>query len=662
MAGPIVISVLGDTRDLVRGLGDAEGKLGKFGKVAGGLGKIAGAGLAAAGAAAVGFGVAAVKSASDAQQSLGATSTVFGKYADQVTARSNDAAQAYGLSANEYRESANLIGALFKNQGVSLDQLGGKTDKMIGTASDLAATFGGTTSDAVGALSAAFKGEFDSLEKYGISLKASTISAELAARGQENLTGKALDAAKQQATTRLIMQQAGDAAGAFGREANTLAGQQQRLGASWENLKAKAGGVLLPVLTSLAMTANNTLLPALEAAGPPIMALGAALGDRLGPVVRQIGGVFSSVLLPVFKTWSATMTGQVIPAVAGVGRYLVGTFAPIVRTIVGIFVGRVLPTLAAFARFIYGQVVPAVVRIARQVAGNLRPILDQVAATIRGRIIPVLKMAAARFEEWRPTIQRVISVTVKIIGTVLKFASAILGKVLPVVIRFAGFLIGNLFKAVFKVIGVVVKIIGKVIDFGGALVDGGRKVGEFAGKIGKAVGDALEWFNGLPGKALRAVGDLGGVLLDAGRNLIQGLIDGIDDKISAVTSRLDWLTSKLPDWKGPASRDKRVLTPAGRLLIEGLIAGIDERVPDLRRSLEGVTREVASTRLPGLDLAASSRAAATPRRLRGAAGIAGGVTYNIRLEVPVGASSASIGRELVRHIDAYEAVGGRRRA
>lgn len=48
----------------------------------------------------------------------------------------------------------------------------------------------------------------------------------------------------------------------------------------------------------------------------------------------------------------------------------------------------------------------------------------------------------------------------------------------------------------------------------------------------KAAEDAIAWvlrqINDLPGKARRGLGDLGGVLWDAGRNLVQGLIDGIE--------------------------------------------------------------------------------------------------------------------------------------
>lgn len=291
---------------------DASGK--KMGSRFGGAMK---AGLLSGGVAVGAFVKSSIGSASDAQQSLGATETVFGEFAKSVTANSKGAAQAFGLSANEYRESANLIGSLFKNQGVATDELAGKTDKMVGLGADLAATFGGTTSDAVGALGAAFKGEFDSLERYGVSLKESTVSALLAKRGQDDLTGSQLAAAKQAAVSSLIMQQSKDSLGAFGRESNTLAGQQQRLGAQFENIKATVGTGLLPVLTQFAGFVNSSLLPGLSSAGRFVNNNRTAFGALAGAltavvVVTKVHAGVMKAHAAITATWTALTKGAAV--------------------------------------------------------------------------------------------------------------------------------------------------------------------------------------------------------------------------------------------------------------------------------------------------------------------------------------------------------------
>lgn len=205
--------------------------------------------VAAAGLAKL--GVDAIKNASDAEQSIGATQQVFGKYSAQVIKDSQNAAEQFGLSANQFRESSNLIGSLFKNQGVSSDKLAAKTKTMISLGADLSAVFGGSASDAVEALGSAFKGEFDPLEKYGITLSANAIAAQVAADGHNKLTGAALKAAQSQATSELITKQSSAALGQFSAQSSTTAEQTQILKAKYTDLSAELGAKLLPIVNKV---------------------------------------------------------------------------------------------------------------------------------------------------------------------------------------------------------------------------------------------------------------------------------------------------------------------------------------------------------------------------------------------------------------------------
>ncbi|HWJ07760.1 MAG TPA: hypothetical protein VNS46_00195, partial [Nocardioides sp.] len=252
----------GDAGRAGDGAGKAFGQRFKAGVTTLGVGLVAGVTL---------FAKAAVDAASDSQQSIGATEAIYGKFANRVIDRSNKAAAAVGLSANAYRESANLLGALFKNQGVELKRLSDTTDEHLKLASDLSAMYGGTVPDAVEALTAAYKGEFNQLEKYGVTLKQDTINTtanEVAKRkfGKElkNLGPAQESVSKQLATQQLLFKQTKDATGSFGREANTLAGQQQRLGAELGNVRAEVGGALLPILSDLAIWARREIVPAIQ--------------------------------------------------------------------------------------------------------------------------------------------------------------------------------------------------------------------------------------------------------------------------------------------------------------------------------------------------------------------------------------------------------------
>ncbi|MCY0933627.1 phage tail protein [Streptomyces sp. H34-S4] len=109
------------------------------------------------------------------------------------------------------------------------------------------------------------------------------------------------------------------------------------------------------------------------------------------------------------------------------------------------------------------------------------------------------------------------------------------------------------------------------------------------------LGSVGQFFSSLPGKILGYLSGFGSLLTDAGRRLIQGLIDGISGMIGKVKDKLKGLTDSLPDWKGPAYRDSTLLKNAGRLVIDGFIVGLESRYDAVRKSLQGLTDDVGST-------------------------------------------------------------------
>ncbi len=245
----LTVKIVSDAKGASQGFADAETRVDKFQR---GLDKAS----VAAGGVLVGIGAiakGAFDAASAAEQSAGAIGSVFGDAAGEIEAASKKAAQAVGLSASAYQNSAALLGAQLKGLGFTTDENVAKTQDLIAVGADLAATFGGSTQDAVNALSSALKGERDPIEAYGISLTQAGIDAQVAAMGLDTSTAAAERNAQAVATMALITAQGGGAMGAFGREADTAAGAQQRANAEFENAQAALGEVLLPVVAA-AMT------------------------------------------------------------------------------------------------------------------------------------------------------------------------------------------------------------------------------------------------------------------------------------------------------------------------------------------------------------------------------------------------------------------------
>lgn len=159
--------------------------------------------------------------------------------------------------------------------------------------------------------------------------------------------------------------------------------------------------------------------------------------------------------------------------------------------------------------------------------------------------------------------------------------------------------------------------------------------------VSEAIGDVVSLVASLPGRAIGALGDLGGLLFNAGRRLIGGFVDGIKSMIGAVADTLGGITSKLTSWKGPPARDAKLLFGTGQLVMSGFIGGLESRYGDVRSSLAGVTKSLGVT--PGLSVSGGQAAAAATHASGGLGG-----TQVIQLVVD-GKVLAQVVREEMQH-------------
>lgn len=241
----LAIKVVADAQQAQAELGKTGDKVSKTSKVMGKLALPAGIALGAITA----FGKTAVSAASDVEQSMGGLEAVFGSSADAAKDLAKNAAKTVGLATGDYATLAAQLGAQLKGMGTAQKDLVPTTDKLVKLGADLAATYGGTTADAVSAVSSLLRGERDPIERYGVSLNQAAVNAALAAKGLTGLTGAAATQAQAQVTLELLTKQTSAAQGQFAAQTNTTAEQQQIANAEFKNAQAALGKALLPAVT-----------------------------------------------------------------------------------------------------------------------------------------------------------------------------------------------------------------------------------------------------------------------------------------------------------------------------------------------------------------------------------------------------------------------------
>jgi hypothetical protein len=248
--------------------------------------------------------VAAAKAASDLEQATGAVGQVFGEQAPQIMAWAEGMAQ-YGLSTAQAAQAAAVLGAQLANAGIPMEATAQLTEQLIMLGADMAAVFGGTVPQAVGALGAALRGEYDSLERYGITLTADAVAAEAAALSAQGLTFASEQQAKVVATLALIQQQATAITGAAAEEQDTLAASTQQLKAQITNLAAELGGVLSPVLAGV-IGATADLIGAFTTAISESGILTSA-ANVLATAFNAVWSIVEPVLVPALEALQSIM-------------------------------------------------------------------------------------------------------------------------------------------------------------------------------------------------------------------------------------------------------------------------------------------------------------------------------------------------------------------
>jgi hypothetical protein len=264
------------------------------------------AGLAAgafAGKAIVSGAKESVGLASDLNETVNKSNVIFGKNAASINAWSNNSVRAFGLSKNQALAAAAGFGDMFSQIGFTSDASTKMSKSVVQMSTDLGSFNNLGTDDVMNRISAALRGEFDSLQAVIPNINAARVQTEaLAMSGKKNASE--LTAQEKAAATLAIVQK--DGARAMGDFAKTMDGEanQSKIAtAQTLQLKTAFGSALLPVWVAGQKVLNDQLLPPMielaEKHGPALAASFTDLSLKAGPfitgVLEKAGPLFSSL-------------------------------------------------------------------------------------------------------------------------------------------------------------------------------------------------------------------------------------------------------------------------------------------------------------------------------------------------------------------------------
>lgn len=248
--------------------------------------------------------------ASDLQQAMGGVQSVFQGSAKVIDDFGNRSAHAVGLSKAAFSSLAAPLGASLKLAGFSLDEVAGKTVQLTERAADMAATFGGTTKEALEAIQAALRGESDPIERFGVKLTEATVQAKAMADTGKTLASSLTEQEKAAARVALIMEQTAGTAGQFAREQNSAAGATQIATARIEDAKAKLATGFLPIVAAAAAAIGSLAAGFADLPGPVKVATVAVVGLGVATLLLAPRIAAAKVALVELGITSATTGAQ----------------------------------------------------------------------------------------------------------------------------------------------------------------------------------------------------------------------------------------------------------------------------------------------------------------------------------------------------------------
>jgi hypothetical protein len=198
--------------------------------------------------------------ASDFSETMSKSLTLFGsEEAKRVDEWAQGAAEAMGLSRQASTELSATMGTMFVQLGAGVETASGLSRGMIQLSADIASynNVAGGAQAVSEAMLSAFRGEYDALQRYIPTINAAAVQQQALADTGKRSAAELSQLDKALATQKIIMRDAGAAAGDFARTSGELANQERILDARVADLQVRLGQGLLPIKTKIVTEISN---------------------------------------------------------------------------------------------------------------------------------------------------------------------------------------------------------------------------------------------------------------------------------------------------------------------------------------------------------------------------------------------------------------------
>jgi hypothetical protein len=543
----LTVQLIGDASSLNKAFSSAGAGAGKLGSALGNVASIASGFVVAQGLMQLpGLLGGAMDAASDFNETLSKSNTVFGDNAKAIEDWASGAAKSFGQSKTQALDAASSFGNMFVQLGIGSGKAADMSRSMTELASDFASFHNADISEVISAQTAAFRGEYDAVQRFVPTINAAAVEQQAMKMGLAATT-KELDAQdKALATQALLLAGAGDAMGDFDRTSEGAANKSRILSAQMAEMSVTIGQQLLPVKVALMDILLNKVIPAFG-----------GLVAAITPVIEKVKWVIEAFTGTVRTGEEVEMTADnisermatLIGYVQQLGQWVHNVLIPAFKQ----FVAEARPRIEEFAAVVAAKFAEFQVYYERDV----KPALDNVIAAFHSVVSWVQ-------QHW-PEIMAVIGPVLDQIQSLTRVTFAVITGLIDAVIQLLGGDFTGAWQALKGVVGALGDYVAETAEnvkallsgLAGALFDIGVHMMERLaagirgglGHVGGAINDAIARINPLnwdiPGlspfkAAFKHAGQI------AGGNLVEGM------QWAVSKSDAGWLADAVNEWTDEA--------------------------------------------------------------------------------------------------------------